>query len=166
MSNSIHVQTVCHSKIQSRQLSQKDTFLSHGWQYATNSTCQGKTPSILLTPVPENHCCTYINIYIYFILYWTVNWSFKSIYEMYKSEMYSKIHCWLWMFSEVCCLLIMIMEGYCLGYGASLCFDFYIKHFLMHIWNHPCLAYLSFLLTVWKSSQITPFLLLVPDCFC
>ncbi|KAM7327197.1 hypothetical protein ACRRTK_013564 [Alexandromys fortis] len=25
MSSSIHVQTVCHSKIQSRQLSQKDT---------------------------------------------------------------------------------------------------------------------------------------------
>ena len=33
MSNSIHVRTVCHSKIQSRQLSQKDSFHYHGWQY-------------------------------------------------------------------------------------------------------------------------------------
>jgi hypothetical protein len=34
-----------------------------------DSTCQGKTPSILLlNPVPENHCCTYVNIYIVFCI--------------------------------------------------------------------------------------------------
>lgn len=94
--------------------------------------------------MPENHCCIYS---FYFVL----NLSFKSIYEMYKSKMYNKMHCRLYeCFLEVLMVICKpiasrIEKGHHLGLVCHI-FHLHTKHCLNAYVNSPCPAHLSFLL--------------------
>lgn len=91
MSNSIHVRTVCHSKIQSRQLSQKDSFHYHGWRYMPRKDS--------LHPPPKS--CAWeplLHIYKYIYILFCIDLLIEALKAYMKCINLRCIvkHCWLW----------------------------------------------------------------------